>query len=64
MKCLVWIWVTFPLPAIIVFYNNAVRDGMRKEVGVGGMKMEKLLGDSRRIKDTVEFIESTERFDF
>jgi len=37
---------------------------MRKEVGVGGMKMEKLLGDSRRIKDTVKFIESTERFDF
>jgi tubulin alpha len=41
-----------------------LRDGMRKEVGVGGMKMEKLLGDPRRIKDTVEFIESTERFDF
>jgi hypothetical protein len=40
------------------------RDGMRKKVGVGGMKMEKLLGDPRRIKDTVEFIESTERFDF
>ena len=41
-----------------------LRDRMRKEVGVGGMKMEKLLGDSRRIKATVEFIESTERFDF
>jgi hypothetical protein len=41
-----------------------MRDKMRKEVGVGDMKMEKLLGDSRRIKDTVEFIESTERFDF
>src|SRR5579859_7940913 len=37
-----------------------LRDGMRKEVGVGWMKMEKLLGDSRRIKDTIEFIESTE----
>ena len=36
-----------------------LRDGMRKEVGIGGMKMEKLLVDSRRIKDTVEFIEST-----
>jgi hypothetical protein len=33
-------------------------------VGVGGMKIEKLLGDSRRIKDMVEFIESKERFDF
>jgi hypothetical protein len=28
------------------------------------MKMEKLLGDSRRIWDTIEFIESTERFEF
>ena len=37
---------------------------MRKAVGVGGMKMEKLLGDSRRTKDTIEFIESTERFEF
>jgi len=40
------------------------RDRMRKQVGIGGMKTEKLLGDSRRIKDTVEFIESTGRFDF
>jgi hypothetical protein len=29
------------------------RDRMRKKAGVGGMKMEKLLGDSRRIKDTI-----------
>ena len=41
-----------------------LRDRLRKVVGVGGMKMEKLLGDPRRINDTVEFIESTERFDF
>ena len=41
-----------------------LKDGMRKKVGVGGMKMEKLLGDPRRIKDTVKFIESTERFNF
>ena len=41
-----------------------LRDRMRKEVGIEGMKMEKLLGDARRIKDTVEFIESTERFNF
>ena len=40
------------------------RDRMRKMVGVRGMKMEKLLGDSRRIQYTVEFIESTGRFDF
>jgi len=37
---------------------------MRKAVGVGGMKVEKLLGDSWRIKDTIEFIESMERFEF
>jgi hypothetical protein len=36
-----------------------LRDRMRKEVGVGGMKTVKLLGDSRRIKDTVKFIEGT-----
>jgi ribonuclease HI len=41
-----------------------LRDRMRKEVGIGGMKMEKLLGDHRRIKHTAEFIESTERFEF
>jgi hypothetical protein len=41
-----------------------LRNKMRKEVGVGGMKMEKLLGDSRRIKETAEFVERTERFDF
>jgi hypothetical protein len=41
-----------------------LRDRMRKAVEVRGMKMEKLLGDFRRIKDTVEFIESIERFEF
>jgi len=44
--------------------HERLRDRMRKKVGVGGMKLEKLLGDSRRKKDTVDFIESTERFDF
>jgi hypothetical protein len=36
---------------------------MRQKVGVGGMRIEKLLGDARRIKETIEFIESTKRFD-
>ena len=40
-----------------------LRDRMRKVMGVGDMKIEKLLGDPRRIQDTVEFIESTEQFD-
>jgi hypothetical protein len=41
-----------------------LRDRLRKKVGIGGMKMEKLLGDHRRVKHTAEFIESTERFEF
>jgi predicted regulator of amino acid metabolism with ACT domain len=40
------------------------RDKMRKEVGVGGMKMAKLLGDHRRVKHMVEFIESMEQLEF
>jgi hypothetical protein len=40
------------------------RDKLRKKVGVGGMKLEKLLGDHRRIKDALEFIESAGRFEF
>ena len=40
------------------------RDKIRKEVGVGGMRIKKLLEDPRRIKETVEFIESIWRFDF
>jgi hypothetical protein len=41
-----------------------LRDKMRRAVGVGGMRLEKLLGDPRRIQETAEFIESTERFQF
>jgi hypothetical protein len=41
-----------------------LRDRLRKKVGIGGMKMEKLLGGHRRVKHTAEFIESTERFEF
>jgi rRNA maturation protein Nop10 len=42
-----------------------LRDKLRRAVGVGGMRLEKLLGDSRKIQDPVEFIvEGTERFDF
>jgi ribonuclease HI len=41
-----------------------LRDRMRKEVGAGGMRVEQLLGDTRRIQHTANFIESTERFDF
>lgn len=41
-----------------------LRDKMRKEMGEGGMKMEKLLGDHKRVKHIVEFIEGTGRFEF
>jgi hypothetical protein len=40
------------------------RDKMRKAVGVGGMKMVKLLGDHRRVKHTIEFIGSMDRLEF
>ena len=37
---------------------------MRRKVGVGGMRLEKLLGDPRRVQDTIEFIEKVKRFEF
>jgi hypothetical protein len=40
------------------------RDRLRKEVGMGGMRVDTLLGDARRIEATIEFIEATGRFDF
>jgi hypothetical protein len=44
--------------------HEKLRDKMQKEVGETGMKVEILLGDHRRIKHTVEFIEGTGRFEF
>ena len=38
------------------------RDSLRRRVGVEGMRPGVLLGDPRIIKDTVEYIEKTERF--
>jgi len=40
------------------------RDKLRRKVGIGGMRVDKLLGDARRIEDTIEFIEETKRFNF
>ena len=40
------------------------RDGLRKEVGIEGMRVSKLLGDPKLIKHTIQFIEKTERFEF
>jgi len=40
------------------------RDKLRREVGAEGMREEKLLGDVRRVKHTIQFIEDAGRFDF
>jgi ribonuclease HI len=38
------------------------RDALRRRVGAEGMRPSTLLGDPRTIKDTVEYVEKTERF--
>jgi hypothetical protein len=40
------------------------RESLRKEVGAGGMKVEKLLGHPKKIKHTLGFVRDTERFLF
>jgi hypothetical protein len=40
------------------------RDKLRKEVGLGGLWTEKLLGEPEFIEHTLEYIESTKRFRF
>ena len=36
---------------------------MRREVGAKGMREEKLLGDVKKVKQTIPFIEDAGRFD-
>ena len=38
------------------------RDALRRRVGIQGMNISMLLGNNTMIKDTVEYIEKTERF--
>jgi len=40
------------------------RAKLRKKVEMQGMNIEKLLGDTKRIKDTMKFVEDTKRFNF
>lgn len=40
------------------------RDALRKRVGVQGMRVNKLLGDSKLVKHTLEYMEKTQRFNF
>jgi hypothetical protein len=40
------------------------RDRMRKEMGIEGMRVSKLLGDPKLVQHTIQFIIDTNRFDF
>src|SRR5271154_5923199 len=40
------------------------RDKLREEVGQHGMREEKLLGDIKKVRHTIQFIEDTGRFEF
>ena len=40
------------------------RERMRKEVGIEGMRVSKLLGDLKLIQHTIQFIIDIKRFDF
>jgi len=40
------------------------RDALRRRVGHSNMRLETLLGDPRCIKETIEFIESTDRLQY
>ena len=40
------------------------RETLRKAVGVQGMRVEKILGDTETIMDTIKYIEDTGRFKF
>jgi hypothetical protein len=40
------------------------RETLREEVGVQGMRVEKLLGYSKFVVYTLEYVIKTERFDF
>jgi hypothetical protein len=40
------------------------RHKLIKNVGIGGMWVEKLLGDTSRIKHRLEYIKDTKRFNF
>ena len=40
------------------------REKLRKEVGIGSMRVEKLLGYPKLIKHTLEYIKNTGRFTF
>jgi len=41
---------------------DETRDALKRKVGMQGMNMSTLLGDNKIIKETVEYIEKTERF--
>jgi hypothetical protein len=40
------------------------RQELIQNVGIGGMKIENLLGDAKRLKHTIHFVKRTKRFEF
>jgi hypothetical protein len=42
--------------------HKEYRAVLRKEVGVDGMKVDKLLGDIKKVKAVLRCVEKTERF--
>ena len=40
------------------------KEELKKKVGARNMRMESLLGDPKIVKETLEFVESTGRFNF
>ena len=44
--------------------HEEARKELRKKVGARNMRMEKLLGDPQLVKDTLEYVGKTERFNF
>ena len=44
--------------------NEEPRNELQKKVGRRNMRMESLLGDPKLVKDTLDFVEKTGRFNF
>ena len=40
------------------------REKLIKEVGIGGMRVEELLGDHKHVKYALQFVKETKRFTF
>jgi len=52
LKSLVRIWVTFPLPTILIFHNNAIRSAVKGHVRI--MRMSLVAGAAHRERLEIE----------